>query len=423
VTPDPRAEAARCLVDIIHNGKTFDQPGWPGMGEADQRLCRLLILETLRHGLSLESQARGALKKPLRKKDQDILMLVMLGLCQLQHLDMPPHAALNETVSATTALGKGWAKGLVNAILRKQLRGPLPVAPECLSEHPAALYRMLQDSWPGALTGIILANNRRAPVYLRARCGLEPLATWLDECREAGIMLTPVPGHPRAFQVPKGVNITHIPGFEAGRFVVQDLSAQLAAPLLSPRAGEHILDACSAPGGKATHLLDLCQDIQLTCLDHSDRRIHRMHDNMARLGQHPRILQGDASTRDWWDGTRFDAILCDVPCSGTGIIRRHPDIRFQRTVGKIQSLTALQQQIIDNLWQTLRPGGRMLYTTCAILREENGLQMEAFLRRHPDALARPVSLPEGLKAGPGVQRLQTTEGGDGFYYCLLEKQG
>jgi 16S rRNA (cytosine967-C5)-methyltransferase len=148
-----------------------------------------------------------------------------------------------------------------------------------------------------------------------------------------------------------------------------------------------------------------------------------MHDNMVRLGQHPRILQGDAGTKDWWDGTRFDAILCDVPCSGTGIIRRHPDIRFQRSVRKIQSLTALQQRIIDNLWQTLRPGGRMLYTTCAILREENSLQMEAFLYRHPDARARQVSLPEGLKAGPGIQRLQTTEGGDGFYYCLLEKLG
>ncbi|MEH6544224.1 MAG: 16S rRNA (cytosine(967)-C(5))-methyltransferase RsmB [Porticoccaceae bacterium] len=373
------------------------------------------------------------LDKPFKTKDTDLQALLACAVYQLSATRIPPHAAINETVAACKTLGKPWAKGLINAILRRYQReqetfDQLFAETEVYqSAHPDWLIAELRESWPDQLATIIEANNGRGPMTLRINRQHGTRDAYLDQLRAADIAAQPTALSADGVQLAAPAAVTSLPGFAEGWFSVQDEAAQLCAPLLDPRPGHRVLDACSAPGGKACHLLEYQSEIgELIALDSDAQRLLKVEENLTRLGLNANIQCADAaSLDDWWDGKLFDRILLDAPCSATGVIRRHPDIKLLRKPADIAKLAAVQAELLSQLWKTLAPGGKLLYATCSVLKAENESVVSAFIESRDDVRALPFELSveqhAGLPAGVGRQLLPTLNGHDGFYYALLEK--
>ena len=412
-----RARAARNIQAILSGRRTTD---WAATGSNQTGLSLELTYGCLRHYFSLKAQIDALLAKPLRSRDQDVYGLLLAGAYQLQRTRVPPHAALFETVAAAQLLGKGWAKGLINAVLRK-----LPATPPGpATEHPPWLRRRLEAEYGSDAVSLMHANNARAPLCLRintsridpadyrhrlAAAGIEYATCWLPE---ALVLLDPQPA-------------TTLPGFAAGLVAIQDLASQLAvSPLLDAAApGQRILDACAAPGGKLFRLLEAGPDLAVTAMDIAPRRLAALHEIAGRLGHRKfECLEADAATLDWWDGKPFDHILLDVPCSGTGTLRRHPEIKVVRKPADIASSAALEAALLANLWRTVRPGGTLLYCTCSILAEENDHVVGSFLGRRRDAQHLSVSLPTGRATRHGWQLLPLEPATDGHYLALIGKR-
>ncbi len=396
---------------------------------ADRALLQKLLLGVLRWKASLYALLTPLLKKPFKDRDRDLELLLYLGLYQLHYMDaIPAHAAVNETVRLLPKK-KQWARALVNAVLRNFVRTPEATRQQWLSccdaarhSHPDWLIEQLRQDWPEHWRDMLTANNANPPLTLR----VNPLKTDRDaymalpEIR--ALNPKPHPLSPQAIVLASATDVRSLPGFDEGRFSVQDAAAQQAALILQPRPGERILDACAAPGGKTTHLLELSHNqAHVLALEKDAGRIPRLQENLHRLGLRAQVRQGDASRPDdWWDGEPFDKILLDAPCSATGIIRRHPDIKWHRTPEDIATLTATQRAILKALWPLLKPGGTLLYATCSVLAAENRRQMAAFLDATPDAECLPIErLPH--QDGPGTQILPGQQGMDGFYYCHVRK--
>jgi 16S rRNA (cytosine967-C5)-methyltransferase len=297
----------------------------------------------------------------------------------------------------------------------------LSSGPEFRWAHPAWLVGRITADWPADWEAVLEANNRQAPMWVRVNRRRSSPAAWAARFAAVGGEAQPGPA-PESLRLGHPVDVAELPGFSEGEVSVQDAAAQLAAGLLNPQSGEHVLDACAAPGGKTGHLLELAPEARVTALDADEDRAGRITDNLARLGVNARVSVADAGCPGaWHDGRPFDAILLDAPCSGTGVIRRHPDIKLLRRSEDIAVLAAGQDRLLDALWPLLRPGGRLLYCTCSILREENAERAEAFLRRHADAAAASLDGPWGRPDGPGRQILPGETGMDGFYYACLTK--
>jgi len=431
---NPRALAARVLADVVAHGQSLDsalarldQHAAAGVDDRAKALVRELAYGCMRWYQHLDAVADHLLEKRPKKKDTDIVMLVLVGLYQLHYLSTSDHAAVNETVAATTELGKPWAKGLVNGCLRNFQRQQAELLstvrtrdPDIELSHPQWLLDEIRQCWPEHWQQILAANNQRPPMHLRvnlARIGRDDALKKLDA---AGIDATPLATECGiALAQPQPVD--KLPGFTDGELSVQDQSAQYAALLLDPQPGEHLLDACAAPGGKACHLLEHAGgQAQLVAVEIDAGRAQRIHDNMQRIGLNAEIKIADALDTDaWWDGQAFDRILVDAPCSSTGVIRRHPDIKFLRRASDIEQLVAIQSRLLEALWPLLRQGGKLLYATCSILKRENEQQITTFLDRHADAKTLPLALHGDVDCRHGVQLFPGT--GDGFYYCLLEK--
>ena len=396
----------------------------------DRALLQKLLLGVLRWKESLNALLTPLLKKPLKAKDQDLSLLLYLGLYQLHYMDaIPAHAAVNETVRLLPKK-KQWARGLINAVLRNFARTDTATRQQWLHcceracySHPDWLIEQLKRDWPAHWIHILTANNDNPPLTLR----INPLKTDRDtfmalpEVR--ALNPQPHPLSPQAVVLDAAVDVRRLPGFEAGWFSVQDVAAQQAALILNPQPGQRILDACAAPGGKTTHLQELAgNQAHILALEKAAERIPRLQENLNRLGLHAQVRQGDASLPEiWWDGEPFDHILLDAPCSATGIIRRHPDIKWHRTKADIEQLTRTQAAILQALWPLLKPGGTLLYATCSVLAAENRQQMATFLESTPDAeelaIARlPACGEPGRQILPGQQRM------DGFYYCHVRKR-
>jgi len=277
--------------------------------------------------------------------------------------------------------------------------------------HPIWLIKQLRSDWPDHWPSILDANNRQAPLTLRVNRQKITTADFLQHLN------LPAETQGDAITLQQATDVTQLPGYDDGWFAVQDAGAQLAAPLLDLHAGQRVLDACAAPGGKTAHLLALQPDIHLLALDISASRLQRVSENLQRLGHHATVMCGDAAQRDWWDGQLFDRILLDAPCSATGVIRRHPDIKSLRHADDIAELAATQQQLLQNLWPMLAPGGLLLYATCSVFRQENEQVVAAFLAQQPDARQLPVILPENSEG-----QLLPNDQHDGFFYALLRKQ-
>lgn len=429
-----RALAARVVNQVAAQGRSLDTVLPPALGQVhaprDRPLLQQLCYGTLRWQPRLAWLADQLLNQPLKARDAELGALLWVGLYQLEHLRIPAHAAVAETVEAARALGRPWATRLVNAVLRgyqrrgAELNRRADRDPVARHAHPDWLLERLRTDWPGEWEAVVAANNRQPPMTLRiSRLHHPDPAAYLERLAAAGLEPRPVPGQPWAVSIDPVAEVRSLPGFDRGEVSVQDAAAQLAADLLESAPGQRVLDACAAPGGKTAQILELTPGVaELVALDISAERLGRVRENLDRLGLGCTLCSGDAAHPEgWWDGTPFDRILLDAPCSATGVIRRHPDIKLLRRPADIPELARTQAAILTALWPLLRPGGMLVYATCSALAAENEQVVEAFLATHGDARERPIAAGWGLARPVGRQILPGQEDRDGFFYARLEK--
>ncbi len=426
-----RAEAARAVHAVRANGQSLDEALALAAGKVDpaeQALLRHLCYETLRHHWQLRGQIALLLARPLARRDALIEDLLAVGLAQLQHSRVAEHAAVSQTVEAVRLLRKPKFSGLVNAVLRRfQREQPVADSEEAQHNHPAWMLQRLRRDWPDDWERIVAANNERAPMWLRVNSQIQTPAEYAELLEESAEPASSL-GLDAALRLAEPQSVDTLPGFAEGNVSVQDAAAQLAAPWLLADGGERILDACAAPGGKTAHLLELAgPKVALSAIDNDAGRLQRVADTLARTGGNATLLHADASKpEEWWDGTPFDRILLDAPCSASGVIRRHPDIRLLRRDSDIAVLALRQLQMLTALWPLLSAGGRLLYITCSVFAEENDEVVAAFLGSHADAQEEDLLPNNNIRAlmnrkTAGWQILPGTECLDGFYYACLTK--
>ncbi|WP_213995242.1 16S rRNA (cytosine(967)-C(5))-methyltransferase RsmB [Arsukibacterium sp.] len=431
---DCRALAAQCCYQVIDQGRSLSDV----LPKAQQQLTNPLdkaLLQEICFGVmrtlpQLEHVCARLMQKPLVKNFRALQFLIYVGIYQLHFMRVPDHAAINATVDAARELKGQSLTKLINGVLRNVQRQPqlfdFSQAGQAVQFcHPGWLISSLQAAYPDNWQQILDANQQKAPLWLRVntrQISPQQFCTALTE--EEIAHSQPISELPGAVLLDSPTDVTELPGYQQGWFSVQDAAAQYAGLLLAPENGQHILDACCAPGGKTCHLLELAPDAKLTALDKDQARLVRVRENLQRLGLNAEVLAADAANPDsWWDGQLFDKILLDVPCSATGVIRRHPDIRWLRKKSDIAPLVQLQQQILQQCWALLAPGGKLLYATCSVLPAENHQQITQFLSSHADACLLPISLQSNSDsaAEPGWQLLPGQLNRDGFYYALLQK--
>jgi 16S rRNA (cytosine967-C5)-methyltransferase len=437
VRPDARGAAIALLAQVLDHGFNLGEAEaalagsgqWPAAGR-DRAFARHLAYGVLRWLSALEWLAGRLLRRPLKRRDRDVQRLILLGLFQLWQDAAPAHAAVHEAAEGARLLGKTWAVAVVNAVLRRFER-ERSACLEALAQqeqrhaHPDWLLQSLRRQWPEDWASIVAANNRPGPLWLRLRPGSEDTASAM--LRDGGYVVTTHPIVPGAVRIEPTAAVEAIPGFAAGLVSVQDPAAQLAAGLLQAAPGQRVLDACAAPGSKTTHLLETVPDLRLTALDRSAQRLERVRENLARGGfdtlERVRLVAADATeVADWWQGERFQRILLDAPCTATGVIRRHPEIKWLRDPRQLREAVALQSRLLDALWPVLDAGGILLYATCSVLDEENSMQIGAFLARHADAEPSAIADDWGRPREFGRQILPGEQDMDGFFYARLRKR-
>jgi 16S rRNA (cytosine967-C5)-methyltransferase len=429
-----RALAAEIVDAVVSDGRSLDAAiaeRESRVPPADRPLVRMLAYGVLRNHWQLQAWIAQLVSRPFRRRDSVINALLAVGLFQLTDTRVPDHAAVSQTVEAARALRRPKLAGVVNACLRRFQREDLAASDseEVRWNHPAWLIERLRLDWPGDADAILEANNQRAPMWLRANARRTTAAEYLERLSAAGIEATLQKGVPDALRLTEPRSVDDLPGFGDGDASVQDAAAQIAARWLMRPGPRRVLDACAAPGGKSGHLAELGSDeFDLVAVDSDAERLERVRENLDRLGLAATIVAGDASKPgEWWNGEPFDAILLDAPCSATGVIRRHPDIKLLRRAADVDELSALQAKILDALWPTLAPGGRLLYATCSVLAAENDCVVGRFLESRDDAEEDTVLPSYNIRdvmrtKACGYQVLPGTAGMDGFYYaCLVKK--
>ena len=392
----------------------------------DRALSHELSYGTLRFLGELRAIVHALAERPLT--DGSVEALLWVALYQLIHTGAPAHAVVDAAVRATAQLKRTSAQGLTNAILRTFLRrrdallAQIANDPEARFSYPRWWIDRVFAEYPQRAAAVLDAGNARPMLSLRVNRRHLAREDYLTALRAQGIQAHAI--GEAGVLLDETVVVSALPGYAAGWFSVQDAGAQLAAPLLGAQDGMRVLDACAAPGGKTTHLAELAA-LDLVALDVDASRIERVHDNLVRLGLAARLVVADAGEPDrWWDGNEFDRILADVPCTASGIVRRHPDGKWLRRETDIAGFVAQQSRLLDALWPCLKRGGMLLYSTCSIFGAENGDQIVAFLERHRDALRIRLTLPTEYDAVDG-QLLPAAPGAahnhDGFFYALLQK--
>ena len=365
------------------------------------------------------------MSKKLKNKDKDVECLIRIGLYQIIYQKTPDHAAVGETVSALKGLKKPWAKNLVNAVLRNFLRGQDKLLKQKDEFWPAKfafpqwLLDKIKNAYPKDWQRILAESNKRAPMTLRVNLTRITRDEYLAKLMKSDFKATPHESIESAITLETPQNVFDLPGFIDGEVSVQDAAAQGASLLLDCQDNMTVLDACAAPGGKTGHILESANNLNVTAIDSSEIRLKRVKENLDRLKLSARIIVSDAlDTEHYSEGILFDRILLDAPCSATGVIRRHPDIKVLRRESDIKQLQTLQSNILDALWAKLKPSGILVYATCSILPDENEIQIQSFIERHDDVevLQIPNAQGQGRQIYPGEQ------GMDGFYYAKLFKR-
>ena len=429
---NPRLAAARALAAVL-SGKASLNSSLPAqldkVDERDRGLTQDLAFGTARWQPRLDLLAAQLLQKPFKAADADVQALMLVGLYQLFYTRIPAHAAIGETVGCADKLKKPWAKGLLNAVLRRaQREGEALLAgmerdPVVRTAHPRWLQKSLKAFWPEQWEAICAANNAHPPMILRVNRRHHSRDAYLTLLAEAGVGASACQYSRDGIVLNEPCDVRSLPGFAEGWVSVQDEAAQLSADLLELAPGQRVLDACCAPGGKTCHLLEAEAGLaQVVAIDLEAKRLTRVRENLDRLQLDAELIACDArDTASWWDGKTFQRILLDAPCSATGVIRRHPDIKLTRQADDIPALATLQGELLDALWPTLEVGGMLLYATCSSLPTENTEVIDAFLARTPGARELDLATEAGLRQPHGRQLLAQEGGHDGFYYAKLIK--
>ena len=421
-----RSHAAKAIGQVLDQGQSLSAilPALQkNVSDKDRALLQELCFGTLRVLPQLEWCIQQLMAKPMVGKQRTLHYLLMVGLYQLLYTRIPPHAVLAETVEGAVALKRPRLKGLINGVLRQFQRQQEELLARAANNesrylHPSWLLKRIKQAYPSQWEQIIDANNQKPPMWLRVNRQHHTREAYLQLMQQAGIAAEPHAEYRDAIRLLAPCAVTDLPGFSDGWVTVQDASAQGCVDLLDPQNGEQILDLCAAPGGKTTHILEAAPKAQVLAIDIDEQRLSRVKENLQRLHQHAEVRQGDGRTPQQWCGDKvFDRILVDAPCSATGVIRRHPDIKWLRRDSDIAELASLQSEILEAIWPRLKPDGVMVYATCSILPQENGEQIAAFLQRHKDAKL----VETGDAQSPGKQNLPHPEGGDGFFYAKLIK--
>ncbi|MBP5097008.1 16S rRNA (cytosine(967)-C(5))-methyltransferase RsmB [Pseudomonas protegens] len=434
---NPRLAAAKALTAVL-NGKASLNSSLPiqldKVEARDRGFTQDLAFGTARWQPRLSALAAKLLQKPFKAADADVEALLLVGLYQLLYTRVPAHAAIGETVGCADKLKKPWAKALLNAVLRRAQResetllAELEHDPVVRTAHPRWLQKSLKAFWPEQWEAICAANNAHPPMILRVNRRHHSRDAYLKLLSEAGVAAKACVYSQDGIVLDEADDVRSLPGFAEGWISVQDEAAQLAADLLELAPGQRVLDACCAPGGKTCHILEVQPALAgVVAVDLEAKRLVRVRENLDRLGLDAQLIAADGrDTQAWWDGKPFQRILLDAPCSATGVIRRHPDIKLTRQPEDIAALAQLQGELLDAMWQALEVGGILLYATCSTLPTENTEVIEAFLARTPGAreldiggqLGQPAA---GLKQPHGRQLLAQEGGHDGFYYAKLIK--
>lgn len=442
-----RAVAASAMLDVVDHGQSLNAilPRFSkDVSPENKGLLQNLCFGTSRHFFSVNALSKILLQKPLPEEARPVQALLWVGLYQLAYSEISEHAAINETVQACRDFksdkyrGLDKYSGVLNAILRRfqrekdELLAGLKESEVPFYQHPKWLIKLLKKAWPTQWKDICENGNIQAPMCLRVNTRLQSRDEYLAKLEAQEIKAHAGKHALTSIYLEKPCDVLSLPGFDDGTVSVQDEAAQLAAQLLQPQKGDILLDACCAPGGKTCHLLESVDNqATLTALDADEKRLVRVHENLARLKLSATVKQGLAQEiESWWDGTHFDRILLDVPCSATGVIRRHPDIKLLRQKADIDNLAELQFSILQKAWATLKPGGQLLYATCSILPQENANNIEAFLDQESGAQLAPLTSTGQLNAeqltsahdtGFGWQFFPKADEHDGFFYALLKK--
>lgn len=429
---NPRLAAAKALAAVL-SGKASLNSSLPTqldkVEDRDRGFTQDLAFGTARWQPRLSALAEKLLQKPFKAADADVEALLLVGLYQLLYTRVPAHAAIGETVGCADKLKKPWAKGLLNAVLRNAQResetifAELERDPVVRTAHPRWLQKSLKAFWPQQWEAICAANNAHPPMILRVNRRHHSRDAYLALLGEAGIAATPCVYSRDGIILEAAADVRSLPGFAEGWISVQDEAAQLAADLLDLAPGQRVLDACCAPGGKTCHILEAEPALAaVVAVDLEAKRLVRVKENLERLGLDAELIAADGRDIDkWWDGKPFQRILLDAPCSATGVIRRHPDIKLTRQPDDIVALAQLQGELLDAMWKTLEVGGILLYATCSTLPTENTEVIAAFLERTPGARELDLATAAGIKQPHGRQLLAQQGGHDGFYYAKLIK--
>lgn len=427
----PRAAAARALLQVLDGGRALDealvQPLQPLAGSRDRALARRLCHGVLRDWPALDWLIGQLVHKPLRGNKRVLHFLLAASLHELRDGREPAPAVVHASVAAARRLGGAGLSGLINAVLRNfgrsqtDLLARLPDSPVMRLGFPGWLVDALRRDHAEVHEDILQASNQPPPLWLRVNTRRGTLADYRAALVETGLEAQPVPGFADGLKLSRRVAVGDLPGFADGLVSIQDGAAQLTVEHLELVDGQRVLDACAAPGGKAAHILERAE-VDLNCLDVDAQRLERVAETLARLGLKAGLQAVDASRpEDWWDGQPYDRILIDAPCSATGVIRRHPDIRWLRRPEDIARLVALQKNLLDALWPLLKPGGILVYATCSLLRVENDEQARSFLERHANAEEHEIAGLPGRSARPGRQLLPGDHGCDGFYHFAARR--
>ncbi len=420
--------AARVLLSVVDRGQSLDAAlerlstapcnAMPTLREICYGSCRYYVL--------IDAWLGGMLHKPIRRKERLVHFVMVVAMYRLRYMRTPDHAVVNESVNALGDAGLGWAGRLVNGVLRRYIRQCKELMQQPRNEHVAFAFHQyqfdrLRSDWPDHYRRIAEASNSRPPLTLRVNRRRVTRESYLLDLDRSRIAYTLTADSPSGVVLSHPVPVQEVPGFHRGMVSVQDESAQLAAGALELAGSMRVLDACAAPGGKTGHLLEMMPDeCELTALD-LEQRTGMIRDNLLRLGVSCTVTGGDVLKPDaWWDGRQFDRILLDVPCSGSGVIRRHPDIKHRRREEDCERFHEQQVRMLESLWKLLRPEGILLYVTCSVFRRENDETIETFIDGRRDCQPAPLAVP-GIRTEYGVQRLPGVHDGDGFYYCKLRK--
>ena len=417
-----RARAAQILQRVIYQGESLGT-ALPGGAQSDP-LTSDLCYGCLRWHEPLSALLDALLSKPLKKKDKDVECLLRVGLYQIVYQKTPDHAAVNETIKALKSLKKPWAKKLLNGVLRNFLRkqdallATIKKQESACFAFPGWLLGKIKKAYPDNWQAILDESNKRAPMTLRVNLSRQSREAYLQKLLQSDIKALPVGSVESAIILQQPINVHELPGFDEGEVSVQDAAAQLATILLDCEESMSVLDACAAPGGKTGHILESAKKLSLLAIDNSENRLKRVSENLNRLKLDADLLAIDAAeVGSYAADSQFDRILLDAPCSATGVIRRHPDIKVLRRPSDIAALQVQQQRLLEALWEIVKPGGILLYVTCSILPEENEQQVSAFLKQHNDVELMPIDKAQrqGRQVFPGEDSM------DGFYFAKLRK--